>query len=178
MPAKNESPAEDLNAREAELASRATYLAAEENKLTQQKAEIKEMLDRFEARMKANQDKKAPYCPVRDGGLVPVYFPRQIRNDKGEAVWTTDPEWVSQDHPCVKESFVPKSATGKFATDLIPTYWRPLRPGEQVPEDLPIKPASKLDKQAAHMVDLADQAPQYATIPSVKIQNGVVVKEA
>jgi hypothetical protein len=180
MPTKN-SQAEESNVREPEMAPVISLTPEQQllEKVQKEKAEITEMLERFEARMRAaeKKDKSLPYCPVRDGHLYPFYFPRQVMQADGKLKWTTDPEWVTENHPCVKERFVPKSESGKFALDVTPTFVRPLRPGEAVPTDKLVKPAKDWKQIADHMLDLADTTPQHATIPQVVIENGVV-KEA
>lgn len=175
MPTKNSQADEELN-RESEMAP-VISLTPEQylEKILKEKAEMTEMLQRFDERMKAAEknNKALPYCPVRDGHMHPFYYPHQVMQADGRMKWTCDPDWVTENHPCVLESFTPRSESGKFAADINLQYVRPLRPGEAAPTDKLVKPAKEWPTIASHMLDLADVVPQRPTIPTVVIENGI-----
>lgn len=178
MPSKES--AENFDQRAAEIAAREVALHNEKAELNEKmKAadDLMKKLQAFEDRMSERKDPKEIFCPVRDGKLYPMRFVRmEPHPETGKMRETTDPEWVSGDHPCLLTKTIPR--TGQhFDPYAVIADWRPLRPGERIPEDAVIKSASAIRSKAQHMEELADKAPSAATIPAVVIVNGVV-KEA
>jgi len=175
MPEKENLAEKEIETRAAELVAREVSLHNERVEFNKQKDELQRIIKGAEQRFVGIDPTKAPlpYCPVRDGGLIPFPIPTDVydqflkMNKRIQKI-----VWVNSDHYMREVRIDVDQFTDR-------KYWEPLQPGDKVESGQRVMRASSIPQRSESMLEDNEEAPKEASVPRVKINEfGIVELEA